>query len=122
MMARVPEDQPQGLDNITADFLLASLRAIHAMHDRQELRDRSNLLRGAAGVLRNILRSMQYPQDQLLIKDLAVLALELTRFLDEIVLNAASEDPRLQALQENGKSEPMWPLLVRPGDNKLTLR
>ena len=121
MMNQAPENEPQGLDTITGAFVIASWRAIHAMLEGHELRDRSNLLRGSAFVLHNILLTMQYLRDQSLIKDLAVLSLELTRFLDQIVLNAPPDDPRLKALQELARSEPMWPLLVRPGDNKLSL-
>jgi hypothetical protein len=108
------------LDERTADFVTAAFNLLNAMMQGEALNSRSMILRGASSVILNLLQTDQYPPDQEQMRQLARLNLQLTRFLDHVVLSGEPDDQSLSALQEVAKKEPAWPTLVRPGDEKFT--
>jgi hypothetical protein len=120
-MSIAPHNPEQaGLDEPTAALSLAAMHVSNTILQGKELRTRDMALRSASGVISSFLRTMEYPRDQGLLPQLAWLAQELTEFLDHIVLNAGPDDERLQALRTLAESAVAWPILVRPGDERLT--
>lgn len=120
-MSTAPQNpQPGGLDDWTAALYVAAMNVSNTILQGKELRTRDMALRSATGVISNLLRTMEYPRDLGLLPQLVWLAQQLTEVLDHIVLNAEPDDERLQALRMLAESAVTWPILVRPGDEKLT--
>jgi hypothetical protein len=120
-MSIAPQNPDQaGLDEWTAALSVAAMHVSNTILQGKKLRTRDMALRSASGVVSNLLRTMEYPRDLGLLPQLAWLAQQLTEVLDHIVLNAEPDDERLQALRTLAESAVTWPLLVRPGDEKLT--
>jgi hypothetical protein len=101
-------------------FVFVAFRISNGLLQGQDFRNRLAILRRASGVIWNLLRTIQYPRDGEFLKELVWLNRKVTQSLDNIILNAEADDPRLQVLQELAKDEPTWPTLVRPGDARFT--
>lgn len=110
------EPRKEGLDEATAAFYLATMGVNSVLWKGEELRTRDMVLRCTASVIRSLLLTMQYPRDVGLLEQLANLNFQITSHLDGIVLNADSDDPRLQVLRQLAKSSTSWPILARPSD------
>jgi len=120
-MSTTPQNSDQGgLDEWTAALSVAAMHVSNTILQGKKLRTRDMALRSASGVISNLLRTMEYPRDLGLLPQLAWLAQQLTEVLDYIVLNAEQDDERLQTLRTLAASAVTWPILVRPGDEKLT--
>jgi hypothetical protein len=112
--------EPGGLDESTAALSVAAMNVCNTILQGKKIRTRDMVLRSASGVIWSLLRTMEYPRDQGLLPELAGLARQVTEFLDHIVLNAEPDDGCLEALQTLAESAVTWPILVRPGDEKLS--
>jgi hypothetical protein len=120
-MSTAPQKpRPGGLDEWTAALYVAAMNVSNTILQGRELRTRDMALRSATGVISNLLRTMEYPRDLGLLPQLAWLTQQLAELLDHIVLNAEPDDERLQPLRVLAESAATWPILVRPGDEKLT--
>jgi hypothetical protein len=104
------------MDQLTATFATAAIATSNALLSGEvSPSDRSMLLFSAFSVIHALLRNDQQSDGQEL-QGVAGLTVELTSYLDGIVVNAVETDERLRVLRNVAKTAPCWPTMVRPGD------